>query len=346
MPDGFRTLTPRCEPVVQVLRARQRGEKLCQGDETRGPVCAELEGTGGHRWSLGVPRSPSVVCCHRAPRRGAAVPQTPLAKLHKDLGGVGVVWDRESASPSLAQAQDDRIVASGGAHVRRAVRNAARRWPALAPWRGQWMEDSRTLDRLHTARLAVGDAPVPRDAPAPALVARQHALTPHLGERQDRGERDRRERHLHEAQRQSRESLPHPGEGLTVVVGRPEVARDHTAAARALRTPVVGRKHSAGSGSLGRAPLAALRLSVLHPLSVGGLHPRHGLSAFFDACAAPSGKTPPDLCVFLPWPRTDERKPQLAPPLPGHRPPWDRLPPARDTPVVAHPSSCLRRGVS
>jgi hypothetical protein len=50
-----------------------------------------------------------------------------------------------------------------------------------------------------------------------------------------------------------------------------------------------------------------------------GLNPRHWLSAFFHACAANGGKTPTDLHAFLPWQMTDERKRQLAQPVPV---PW------------------------
>jgi len=48
--DGLRKITPLCEPVVQALRERQMGEKLCQGDETRWNVLATLAGKVGHRW--------------------------------------------------------------------------------------------------------------------------------------------------------------------------------------------------------------------------------------------------------------------------------------------------------
>jgi hypothetical protein len=122
--------------------------------------------------------------------------------------------------------------------------NAARSWPELAPWMWKWIDDIRTLYRLNTARLAVWEATVPLERQAPAFIARQHDLTTHLGEMPVRCEMYRRERHLHEAKRQILESLYHHWDGLTVFVGRPEVAMDNNAAERALRTPVVGRKNS------------------------------------------------------------------------------------------------------
>jgi transposase len=336
--DGLRKIAPLFEPLVQALRERQMGEKLFHGDETRWDVFEAIEGKVGHRWDLWVTRSPSVVFYHIAPSRGAAVPKTHFAKLRKDLVAVVLVCDRYSAYKSLAKEHDDMILAYCWAHVRRDFLNAARSWPDLAPWMWQWIEDSRTLYRLNTARLAVWDAPVSLDEQAPAFVARQHDLTTHLGEMQDRCEMYRRERYLHEAKRPILESLHHHWEGLTVFVGRPEVAMDNNAAERALRTPVVGRKNYYGSGSIWSAHLAAMMFSVLQTILVWGLNLRHWLSAFFDACAAHGGKTPPDLSAFLPWQMTDERKHQLVQPLPVPRPPWDSLPPERDTPVVANTS--------
>ena len=336
--EGLRKIAPLCEPLVPALRERQRGEKLFHGDETRWAVFAAIAGQVGHRWDRWVTRSPSVVFSHIAPSRGAVVPKTHVAKLRKALVAVVLVCDRDSAYTALAKEHAERLLAYCWAHGRRELLNAARSWPDLAPWMWQWIEDIRTLYRLHTARLAVWEAPMPLDKQAPAFVARQQDLTTHLGERQDRCAMDRRARHLHEAKRPSLESLHHHWEGLPVFGGRPEVAMDNNAAERALRTPVVGRKHYYGSGSIWRAPLAAMMLSVLQTLLVWGLHPRPWLSAFFDACAAQGGKTPPDLCAFLPGQMTDERTHQRTQALPGPRPPWDSLPAERDTPVVANTS--------
>jgi transposase len=179
----------------------------------------------------------------------------------------------------------------------------------------QWMTDIQTLYRLNTARLAVWDATVPLDAQAPAFVARQHDLTTHLRAMQDRCEIYGHERHLHEAKRPLFESLHHHWGGLTVFLRHPDVALDNNSAERALRTPVVGRKNYDGAGSIWRASLAAMMLSLLQTVLLWGLNPRHWLSAFFDACAAHGGQTPPDLRTFLPWQMTDERRGQLAQPV-------------------------------
>ena len=233
------------------------------------------------------------------------------------------------------------VLASCWAHVRRDFLNAARSWPALAPWMWKWIEAIRTLYRLNTARLAVWDATLPLNDQALAFVVRPHALTTHLGEMQDRCEMYRQERYLHQAKRPILESLHNHWGGLTVFLTRPAVALANNSAERALRPPVVGRKNSYGSGSIWRAHLAAMMLSVLQTLLVWGLNPRHWLSAFCHACVAHGGKTPPDLSAFLSWQMTDERKHQLAQPLPVQRIPggivcpWRGKHPSRRTPRTA-----------
>jgi transposase len=336
--DGLRKITPLFEPVVDALRQYQMGEKLFYGDETRWDVFEAMEGKAGHRWYLWVTRSASVVFYHIAPSRGATVPKTHFAKLHKDLVDVVLVCDRYSAYKALAKADGKIILAYCWAHVRRDFLNAARSWPDLTPWMWKWIEDIRTLYQLNTARLAVWDATVPLDRQSPAFVARHHDLTTHLDEMQVRCEMYRRERHLHPVKRPILDSLHHHWGGLTVFVARPEVALDNNSAERALRNPVVGRKNYYGSGSIWSARLAAMMFSVLQTVVLWGLNPRHWLSAFFHACVDNGGKTPPDLRAFLPWQMTVERKRQLAQPLPVQRTPRDSLPQARETLVVANTS--------
>jgi transposase len=116
------------------------------------------------------------------------------------------------------------------------------------------------------------------------------------------------------------------------------VALDNNSAERALRTPVVGRKNYYGSGSIWSAHLAAMMFSVLQTVVLWGLNPRHWLSAFFQACMDNGGKTPPELRAFLPWQMTEERRYQLAQPLPVQQTLFDRLPQERDTPGVADTS--------
>lgn len=336
--DGLRQLTPLFEPVVQAFRERQMGEKLFHGDETRWEVFEALEGKVGHRWYLWVTRSPSVVFFHIAPSRGAAVPKDHFSQLHTDLVQVVLVCDRYSAYKSLAKAQPEIVLAYCWAHVRRDFLNAARSWPDIAPWMWKWIEDIRMLYRLNTARLAVWDATKPLDHQAPAFVAQQHELITHVRAMQERCTMYRYERQMHQVKRQLLESLQNHWSGLTVFLTRPEVALDNNSAERALRTPVVGRKNYYGSGSIWSACLAATMFSVFQTVVLWGLNPRHWLQAFFEACAAHGGKTPPDLSAFLPWQMTDDQKRQLAQPIPGQGSPVAPLPPGREGLALADTS--------
>ena len=104
--DGWPRIAALCEPMRPALHARQRREKLFQGDETRWEVCAEGEGKTGHRWSLWVMRAASGVFSRLAPGRGADVPQAHCAKLHQELVDVVLVCDRSSASTGLAKGHE------------------------------------------------------------------------------------------------------------------------------------------------------------------------------------------------------------------------------------------------
>ncbi len=95
------------------------------------------------------------------------------------------------------------------------------------------------------------------------------------------------------------------------------MAREPNTAARPWRNPVGGRKNSDGSGSVGRAPLAARMLSVGQTVVRWGLKPPQGLRAFFQAWAANGGPGPTDRSAFLPGPRTPARREARARPAPG-----------------------------
>jgi transposase len=319
--DGLHRIAALFEPMMSARHARQMGAQLFHGDETRWEVCEEVDGKTGHRWSLWVRRSASVVCSRMAPGRGAAGPQAHVAALHRDLVPVVLVCERYSASTGLAKSCDEFILAYCWAHVRRDVLKAARRWPELDSGMWAWIDDSRDLYRVNAARLEAWDDTLPLDQHPAAFVERHGELTSHLNQMQTRCAGHLETKDLPLAQAKVLTSLHNHGDGLPVFVERPEVARDNNAAERALRTPVVGRKHSDGSGSVWSAHLAAMMLSVRQTVLLWGLTPHHGLTACFQACADHGGKSPTDLSVFLPWPMTPERREELARPVPVTLPP-------------------------
>jgi transposase len=314
--DGLQKIAVLFEPVMTKLYERQRGEKLFHGDETRWAVFEEGDGKTGHRWYLWMMQSASVVFDRMAPGRGADVPQGHFAKRRKALVDVVLVCDRYSADKCLAKDCDELIFAFCWAHVRRDFLKAARSWPELEKWMCTWVEDIRELYRLNQARLEVWDETVPLAQQPLAFPECPQALATKLSQMQACYEAHLHEPDLHLAKTKVLSSLRHHWAGLTVFVGRPEVAMDNNTAERTLRNPVVGRKTYYGSGSVWSAYLAARMFSVLQTVLLWGLNPHHWLSAFFQACADNGGTCPPDLSAFLPWQMTPERREELARPAP------------------------------
>lgn len=184
-----------------------------------------------------------------------------------------------------------------------------------------WVEDIGALYRRHAARLEVWDDTWPLDHHPAAFVERHGELKRPLSQMQTRWEGHLGAKDLPRAKAKVRTSLRTHWEGLTVLVERPEVARDNKAAERARHNPVVGRKNSYGSGRGWRAHLAAMLGSVRQTVVVWGLQPHHGLRTFFHACADHGGKSPRDLSPFLPGAMTPERRADRARPVPMMWPP-------------------------
>ena len=315
--DGLQRIAALFEPVMQVLYERQMGEKRFHGDETRWEVFEEVEGKTGHRWYLWVTQSASVVFYRMAPGRGADVPKAHFAKLRKDLVDVVLVCDRYSAYKCLAKDHDDLILAYCWAHVRRDFLKAARSWPETERWMFAWVDDIRALYRLHAARLEVWDETVRLEQQPATFVERHRDLETHLSQMRARCTAHLQEPDLHLIKHKVLSSLHTHWDGLTVFVGRPEVALDNNSAERILRNPVVGRKNYYGSGSVWSAHLAARMFSLVQTVLLWGLNPHHWLSAFLHACAEHGGKSPTDLSAFLPWQMAPERREELARPVPA-----------------------------
>ena len=318
--DGLQRLKGLFEPLMPVLYERQMTEKLFHGDETRWEVFEEVEGKTGHRWYLWVMQSASVVYYRMAPGRGADIPKEHFAKLRTDLLEVVLVCDRYSAYKSLALDCDALILALCWAHVRRDFLKAARSWPELESWMFTWVDDIRELYHLNATRLQEWDERLPLDQQSSAFEESQCALGTKLRQMQECCEAHLREPVLHLAKQKVLSSLQNHWDGLTVFVARPEVAMDNNTAERILRNPVVGRKNYYGSGSVWSASFAAMMFSVLQTIVLWGLNPHHWLSAFLQACADHGGQSPADLCPFVPWQMSAERREALSRPLPVMEP--------------------------
>src|SRR5712671_2746980 len=323
--DGLQRLKGLFAPLMPVLYERQMTEKLFHGDETRWEVFEEIDGKTGHRWYLWVMQSASVVYYQMAPGRGADVPKGHFSKLRKDLVEVVLVCDRSSAHKSLALECEELILAFCWAHVRRDFLKAVRSWPELEGWMCTWVVDIRELYHLNATRLEQWEAGWSLEHQSSAFAECHQALKAKLREMHERCATHLQEPAWHLAKQKVLSSLHNHWDGLTVFVGRPEVAMDNNTAERTLRNPVVGRKNYYGSGSVWSAHLAARMFSVLQTVLLWGLNPHHWLTAFLQACAENGGKSPTDLSVFLPWQMAPERREEFARPMPVTLPPFAGL---------------------
>jgi hypothetical protein len=223
--------------------------------------------------------------------------------------------------------------------VRRDLLKGARSWPALERWRCTWVDDIRARSRLHAARLEHGDTGWPLAQQSAAFAQSQRAGETPLRQRPERCAAHRQESALPLAKQQGLRSLPNHWYGLTVCVKRPAVAMDNHTAERVLRPPIVGRKHSDGSGSVWSAHVAAMLLRVLHTVLLGGAIPTSGgtpssqpvrpVMASARRTSAPScpGRGPPRAekhgrdrcrCRGFPWPGPPNREKHRKQPTPPH----------------------------
>jgi transposase len=183
-----------------------------------------------------------------------------------------------------------------------------------------WIDALRELSFRKKARLEAWDETVPLAQQPWACTEDHQALATKLRQMHAGDEAPLQALDLHRAKAKVLHSLHNHWEGLTVFVGRPEVAMDKNTAERTLRNPVVGRKNYDGSGSVWSAHLAARLCSVWQTVLLWGLNPHPWLSVFFQACADHGGTCPADLRAFLPWQMTPERREERTRPAPGTLP--------------------------
>jgi transposase len=117
-----------------------------------------------------------------------------------------------------------------------------------------WVEAIRALYRLNKARLEAWDETLSLAHQPLAFPEYHQALATKLGQMQACYEAQLQEPDLHLAKTKVLNSLHNHWAGLTVFLGRPEVAMANNTAERTLRNPVVGRKNYYGSGSVWRCP--------------------------------------------------------------------------------------------
>ena len=313
---GLKRLTPLLSPLIAQLVEKQLSEALFHNDETGWKVFESIEGKVGYRWWLWVTQSSSVVYYTLAPSRSGDIPIDYFSGLDKRLEQVIVVCDRYSGYKRLARENAVILLAFCWAHVRRDFLDAAKSWPDLEAWMLSWVEMIGELYTLNAKRLEQWDETQTLADQTPAFMERHQALVQAIEQMGERCDRELEKESLHGAQRDVLNSLKNHWLGLTVFVRFPQVPMDNNTAERRMRNPGMGRKNYYGSGSQWSAGLAAMMFSLFQTILLWKLNPHHWLHSYLTACAENGGHPPADISPFIPWEMSEERKQQLAKPMP------------------------------
>jgi transposase len=313
---GLKRIAPLFNPLVAQLVEKQLTEELFHNDETGWKVFEAIEGKVGYRWWLWVTQSPSVVYYTLAPSRSGDIPIDYFSGLDKRLEQVIVVCDRYSGYKRLARENAVILLAFCWAHVRRDFLDAAKSWPDLQNWMFSWVETIGELYTLNAQRLEHWDDAQVLEDQTPAFMERHQALAQAVEQMEERYSHELKKESMHSAQRDVLNSLKNHWLGLTVFVQYPHVPMDNNTAERRMRNPGMGRKNYYGSGSQWSAGLAAMMFSLFQTILLWKLNPHHWLYSYLTACAESRGQAPADLSSFLPWEMSEERRQQLAKPMP------------------------------
>ena len=328
---GLKRIAPLFKPLITELVEQQLSEELFHNDETGWKVFEAIEGKVGYRWYLWVTQSPSVVYYAMAPSRSGDIPIDYFSGLDKRLEQVIVVCDRYSGYKRLARENAVVLLAFCWAHVRRDFLDAARSWPELQSWMFSWVETIGELYTLNAQRLEQWDAAQALADQTPAFMQRHQALEQAIEQMGARCDQELEKERLHVAQRDVLNSLKNHWLGLTVFVKFPQVPMDNNTAERRMRNPGMGRKNYYGSARQWSAELAAMMFSLFQTILLWKLNPHHWLYSYLTACVENGGQPPADLSPFIPWMMREQRKQQLAKPMPMTIPD----PPQRQSPPIA-----------
>ncbi len=318
---GLKRIMSLFQPLIDQLVEMQLTEELFHNDETGWKVFEAMEGKVGYRWWLWVTQSPSVVYYTLAPSRSGDIPIEYFSGLDKRLEQVIMVVDRYSAYKRLARENPVILLAFCWAHVRRDFLDAARSWPALQAWMFSWVEWIGELYTLNAQRKEEWDETLAFADQTPAFRQRHQALAQAVEQMEERCDLELQKQNLQTAQREVLSSLKNHWSGLTVFVQYPQVPMDNNTAERRMRNPAMGRKNYYGSGSQWSAGLAAMMFSLFQTNVLWKLNPHHWLYNYLTACAENGGQAPADLAPFIPWQMSEQRKQQLAKPMPMTGPP-------------------------
>lgn len=301
---GSRIINDLLEPLIDALTQHCKGANFWNVDETTWRVFGESK----QRWWFWLVASDDAVVYLLDPSRSKNVPTEFFA------GSEGLLMsDRFSSYKSLHAAIRK---AWCWVHLRRDFLKIFTGIPKLKAWSKQWL---LMIAELYVKRHAQFQAWENGSESGTKFVESSIALTDHVQKMKEKWESEVSKVGLHKEQSKVLRSMKRHWTGLTIFLEDPRIALDNNRAERLLRTPVLLRKNSYGSGSAWAGQMAARVFSLTQTWLINGLDPQKMFLAYLNQCS--NGKDPPsDISQFLPWQMTKEQKSQFALPDSYQRP--------------------------
>lgn len=223
MEDGLKRLAPIFDPIYVALKKKSR-TATCQ----------------------------QAVVHILDPTRSAQVVEEHLDEVMEGI----LLVDRYSADKCFAKKHDGVVLAFCWVHARRDFIEAGGAYEPIAEWAKEWQ--ARIDELFHRNRVRV------RQELAGEGFRRHDELLRSAAERMhEQARKEFAEKPLHPRKRHVLKSLLEHWDGLMVFLDHPHIPMDNNASERTLRSPVVGRKNSNGSGAIGSARFTAVRFKYL-----------------------------------------------------------------------------------
>lgn len=294
---GFKLINDLLAPLEEELINHCRGADLWNADETTWRVFSE----GKKKWWLWLIASDDAVVYLLDPSRSKKVPTDFFA------GSSGILMtDRLASYKALCESIRK---AWCWVHQRRDILNIFNGIPQLKPWAKSWLQEIATLFVLNHKCFELWKQDQNR---GPVWQKAVLALTLHVEKLQERWQKELQRPNLHKEQSKILRSMKRHWPGLTLFLEDPRIPLHNNRAERLIRTSVVLRKSSYGSGAPWAGHLAAKMFGLFQTWLINGLDPQALLLDYFNECSKTPGEPPPDVSQFLPWQMSQERKAKYA----------------------------------
>lgn len=301
---GSKIINDLLEPLNNALILHCKSANSWNVDETTWRVFSELK----QRWWFWLIASDDAVVYLLDPSRSRSVPNEFFA------GSEGLLMSDRFSSYKSIQASIRK--AWCWVHLRRDFLKLFTGVPQLKAWSKLWLQ---LIADLYAKRHIQFRAWKNGSESGSEFVKASIALNDHVQKMKIKWESEVSKVGLHKEQSKILRSMKRHWDGLTIFLEDPRIALDNNRAERLLRTPVLLRKNSYGSGSAWAGQMAARVFSLTQTWLINGLDPQKMFLAYLNQCSSGAGP-PKDLSQFLPWQMTPEQKSQFALPDSYQRP--------------------------